>query len=170
VFVGGERDPMLHPDIRQVCENVKELCHKWYPKVQLTLEADALRLATAEYRHLLTIFHRPIVRFEAGSQKAFTAMTGEKAGSMKQAVDNLGRIELERWILLARFGKGAVDNSTDTEVKAWIVNLKDLKPAAVLIGGLAKNAKQKPATKARLEEIASQVGEKTGLSVEVLAD
>lgn len=171
VLVAGEKDPMLHPDIRQVCENVKELCHKWYPKVQLTLEAEALRLATAEYRHLLTIFHRPIVRFEAGTQKVFSSLTGERgAGSMKQAIENLEKIELERWILLARFGKAPADNSSDAEVKAWIGNLKNLKPAQVLIGGHPKDAKRKPAPKARLEEIASQVAEKTGLSVEVLDD
>ncbi len=171
LLLQGERDPMLHPDIREIAENLRELCNKWYPKAHFALEADALRLDTAEYRHLLTLFHRPIVRFEAGTQKVFGALSGEKPQALKQAVENLQRIELERWVLQARFQKGPVDNSTEAEVRAWVAHLKSLRPAQVQIYTVPKGHADKtlkPVTKARLEAIAGEVTEKTGLAVEIL--
>ncbi|MEO0651497.1 MAG: hypothetical protein AAFZ65_12550, partial [Planctomycetota bacterium] len=94
VVVGGSIDPMLHEDFREIAENLKELCKKWYPKVGMTLETKGLALHNADLRHCLTLFQRPIVRFEYGTQKSFAALTGAKPGDLKDVAENICRLEL----------------------------------------------------------------------------
>jgi len=170
VVVLGEVDPTLNPDFRAISENLRELCNKWHPKASLTLVSGAQGLDDADIRQALSCYDDPILRFEAGTQKTYAALTGAKPSVFKEVVQNLSKIELERITVAATFVRGDVDNSTESEVRAWVKHLGAIKPATVHVSTLAKidtKRKLKPITKARLETIANQVADKTGLPVEV---
>ncbi|QDU69861.1 hypothetical protein [Engelhardtia mirabilis] len=170
LVITGDRDPMEHGDFREIAENIKELQKKWFPKATMVLETRGFHMDTADLRHTLSLFDRPLVRFEYGTQKSFTALTGRKGTDLKDIVENLDKIELERWVLTATFVRGAADNSTPSEVKNWLKYVEDLKPGGVRIGTLAKEDKErklKPVTKTRMDEIEAQIAEKTGLQVEL---
>ena len=170
LVITGDRDPMEHEDFREIAENIKELQKKWFPKAAMVLETHGFHMDTADLRHTLSLFDRPLVRFEYGTQKSFSGLTGRKGGDLKEIVENLSKIELERWILTATFVRGGTDNSTASEVKNWLKYVEDLNPGGVRIGTLAKEDKErklKPVTKSRMDEITAQVAEKTGLQVEI---
>ena len=168
LVIAGDRDPMEHEDFREIAENLKELQKKWYPKAPMVLETDGFFLHTADLRHTLSLFERPLVRFEYATQKTFSAITGKPGSTFKEVVENLGKVELERWILNATFAQGTADNSSDAELKGWLKYVGELKPGTVRIGTLAKAKDgRKPITKSRLAEIEAEVTEKTGLPVEV---
>jgi len=172
LVVAGERDPMGHVEFRAIAENLKELHKKWFPKSALVLVAHGAYLSDADLRHTLNLFDRPMVRFEYGTQKSFTALTGRKGPELKEIASNICKIELERWILNATFvrGKGSADNSTDSEIKGWLKYVEEFKPGTVRIGTIPKAAAGrdlKPVPKARMREIEALVTEKTGLPVEM---
>ena len=172
IVVGGPVDPMLHEDFREIAENLKELCKKWYPKVGLTLETQALALHNADLRHCLTLFARPIVRFSYGTQKTFAGITGRKAGELKDVAENLGRVELERWIMEIVLVRGDVDNSTEAELRGIAKYAGEFKPGSIQVTTLAKanpENKTKPVTKTVLEKAVAKLAEKTGIQVEQVA-
>jgi hypothetical protein len=78
-------------------------------------------------------------------------------------------------VVQARFMRGDADNSGETEVKAWIKRLSEIRPREVhLINSeprptsrTAKKGKLVP--KSRLTEIAAEVTKKTGVPVQVFA-
>ena len=171
VLAGAEIDPMVNPEFREISENLRELVNKHHPKANLYLFCDGLHLDDPELRHSLVYFHKPIVDFEAGTQKTFAALTGRKPAAFKEVVENINKLELDKWILRARFVRGGIDNSGDSEVRAWIKYVAEFGPASVQVVTPAKaNSanKTKPITKTRLEGIAAEVAEKTGLEVETL--
>jgi wyosine [tRNA(Phe)-imidazoG37] synthetase (radical SAM superfamily) len=171
VVLVGQPDPMLHREFRDIAENLKELCKKWYPKVVLTLETRGLNLGTADLRHCLTLFDRPLVRFEYGTQKTFAALTGRKPQDLKDVAENIGRIDFERWVVEACFVRGEVDNTTDSELRAWMKYIEDWKPGGVRVTTTAKpntELKTKPVTKTKLQQIAEKTTEKCGVPVEVV--
>lgn len=170
VVVSGDTDPMLHEDFREIAENLKELCKKWYPKVGMTLETKALALHNADLRHCLTLFGRPIVRFEYGTQKTFAAITGQKPAMLKEVAENLGRVELERWIMEVRLVRGAADNSTESELRAIAKYATEFKPGSMLVSTPAKadpQTKLKPVSKTALDKAVATLADKTGLEVEI---
>lgn len=166
---GSKTDPTLHPDFREITENLRDLRNKWFNKAKLCLILDEPRLEVVELRHVLGIYDRVYLRMEWGTAKTFAAMTGRKSGEFANYLDNLGHVE--HLVVQARFLRGDVDNSTEAEVKAWVKKIGELKPREVAIlnaesKGSAKKAKS--ASKSRLNEIAAEVTEKTGITAAVV--
>lgn len=169
VVTGAERDPMAHPEFRQISENLRELMNKWYPKASLVLESNGQHLDDPEYRHALSSYHRPILSFEAGTQKTFAALTGRKPADFKDVCENLSKLELDRWILRANFVRGGPDNSTDSELKNWLGYVEKFNPALIQVSSQkTSEGKAKPVTKTRITEIAEKASAKTGVEVEII--
>jgi len=163
--VGAEFDPTLHPDFREITTNLRDLRNKWFPKAKLWLQADDPRFETPNVRHHLAVFDRVLVRFEWGTVKTFTSMSGRKGADLANLQANL--THLESLVVQARFGKGeGFDNSNEAEVKAWVKRMVEIRPREIhILSADAKLAhkKLKLATKSRLAEIAAEVVEKTGI-------
>ncbi len=171
VLVAGSIDPMTHPDFREISENLRELMRKWFPKAELVLYTPGSNLDDPELRHMLGVYDRPTVTLDAGTQKTYAKLTGAQPGKFKETIDNLAKLETERWVLHTNFMSGAVDNSTDSEVRFWTTNLSRMKPRKVQLSTLKKpdsERKLKPISKQRLTEIAERTAEKTGLTVEII--
>jgi len=166
---GDEFDPTLHPDFDEISLNLRELVNKHFNKAKLCLISNAPELERATVRHALVYYDRPMLRLEAGYQKTFQALTGEEGSVFKDRVANMNRLELERLVVAATFVRGDIDNSKDSEVKAWVKLLADIKPATVQIDTPKKatGTTSKPITKTRITQIAELVTEKTGIPVEI---
>lgn len=166
---GSKADPTLHPDFREITENLRDLRNKWFAKAKLCLILDEPRLEDSELRRVLAIYDKVFLRMEWGTAKTFAAMTGRKTADFAGYLDNLGQVD--HLVVQARFLRGDVDNSTETEVRAWIKKLAELKPREVAILGADAKAgakKSKTAPKSRLTEIAEEVTKKTGIPATVV--
>jgi len=171
VVEAGIEGPTNHPEFHQIAENVRQLLDKHFPKAVMCLLADATPLDSPNLRHALTFFDQTILRLDAGTQKTWAALTGSNPKEFKGVVESLGRLGADRLIVQTRFVRGEVDNSNENEVKAWIRQLTEIRPAGVHITtpAKAKGKKEIPITKSRMSEIAELVTTKTGIPVEVLA-
>lgn len=171
LVLAGSKDPTAHPEFHEISEMLRGLVNKWFPKADLCLVSNEPELDLAQARHALHFYDQPIVRLEAGTQKTFKALTGSPGTQFKAIVENLGKLEMERLILQARFVRGSTDNSTDAEVKAWLRTLANIKPAAIHISTPDKATRDglKPITKTRMGQIEAQIAEATGIPVEVCA-
>jgi hypothetical protein len=168
IVVHGDQDPASHPEFRAISENLRELTNKWFARSDLVLLSDSQNLDRTDVQIALALYDKPILRFEAGTQKTFKELTGARPTQFKEMVENLSRLELERMILQACFVRGAADNSTDSELKAWYKYVADFKPASVQIYTLPKATNDlKPVTKAKLEKIAAEVSDKVGIPCEI---
>ena len=168
IVVLGDQDPTTHPEFRAISENLRELTNKWFPRAQLCLLSDSNGLESPDVRIAISLYDKPILRLEAGTQKTFKSLTGSAPGLFKEQVEYLTKLELDRLILQACFVRGSADNSTDNELRSWLKYVENVHPAAVQIYTLprAKND-LKPITKTRLEKIAATVNEKTGIPCEI---
>jgi len=167
VLVAGEIDPLEHEDFRAISENLKDICKKWFPKAKLHLIAYPRFINSPGRSVALDYYHQVTMRLEAGTQKTFAAMTGEKGEVFKRVVDTLTRLDIGHLVVRARFVRGGIDNSTVSEVRGWIKCLAQIKPMRVEIKSPKKGvfAKTKPITATRMKEILAEVEEKTGLNV-----
>lgn len=171
MIIEGEKDPTTHPDFHEISENLRDLLSKHFPKAKFCLVSEAPVLTRAETRHAMTLYDQTFVQLDAGTQKTYAALTGGEPRAFKEIIENLGRLDSGRFVVQTRFVRGEVDNSNETEVRAWIKLLNEIKPSAVHIttSGKAGGKKERPVPKTRIAEIAELVAEKTGLPVEVAA-
>jgi wyosine [tRNA(Phe)-imidazoG37] synthetase (radical SAM superfamily) len=172
IAITGNLDPTRHHQLLTITENLRDLRNKWFPKADIAILTDGSNLEPADHRRALQIYDLPILRFEWGTVKTFTAMTGRKPEELKALATHL--TGMDRLILSSTFVQGGPDNSTDAEVKAWIKRVEELRPKEVQIQTIenpkARTAKPRAVPAARLEEIAAQLTEKTGIATTVLAE
>lgn len=171
LVTGKENDPTLHPEFREISENLKELAHKWFPRAKLTLEAGPLHLADAQARHVLTCYEQPILRFGAGTQKTFSGLTGAKGAELKRVVDDLAHIEHENLTFDVVLVRGDVDNTSASELRGIAGTLGATKASKIAVRTLAKattwnGKKLKAATKTQVEAAVAEFTAKTSCTVE----
>lgn len=170
LVVGSEVDPTLHPAFKEITENLRELRNKWFPRAKLCLISDDPDLERVEVRLALGSYDRPMIRFEAGTARTFARLTGHKSTRFRKLAAHLE--SLDRVSIQARFVRGEVDNSTDSEVEGWLRRLQEVGPREVLIS--SPNPRNRGKGKAQgipaglLKEIVEQVGDRTGADVTIV--
>jgi hypothetical protein len=166
ILVAGAEDPTNHPQLMEITENLRSLRDKWFGKAQLALQTNGKGLQMSDPRRALFLYDKPIVRFEWGTPKVFTAMTGRPAAGLGELATALR--SLDRLVVEATFVRGEPDNSNDAEVKAWVKRVAQLGPKEVhistLSSGAKKGSKARAVTATRLEQIAALLLAETGLT------
>ncbi len=166
LVVTGNLEPTDHPELVEVIENVRQLRDKWMGKAALCLVSRDLNPEAAHLRHVLGMFDKPIVRFEWGTAKAFQSDTKRPSSDLKALVDLL--TGLDKLILQASFTDGKDGNSAAAEIKNWIKKVGEIRPREVHLGS-PDGKSAKGLTAARLEKIAAELVETTGVPAHVFA-
>jgi wyosine [tRNA(Phe)-imidazoG37] synthetase (radical SAM superfamily) len=169
ITVAGNGDPTLHPRILEITENLRDLRNKWFPKASLNLISRAPSFDSPNLARALSIYDKPIFEFSAGSAKTYTALTRRSGAQYKALVELC--TGLSKLVVQAVFVTGGPDNSTEKEIASWIRKLEEIQPREIQITTVptVRGQKPKPLTAKKLEAIAEQVGEKTGLATSVVA-
>ncbi|MBI5435045.1 MAG: hypothetical protein HZA52_19580 [Planctomycetes bacterium] len=166
VTVVGNQDPTMHPSLLEIAENLRDLRNKWFPKADLSLISESTHLGSDEVRRALRVFDRPILRFEWGTQKLFSALTGRPAAEYKQLCEAL--TALDRLVIQANFGP---QNCAEADVKAWAKKVEELRPKEIQIlsnePAGKKSSKNKGLSNAKLEELATSISETAGIPTTV---
>ncbi len=172
ILVSGDIDPLQHEDFRAISENLKDIAKKWFPKAKLHLIGYPRFIDSPGRAVALDWFHQVTLRLEAGTQKTFSSMTGEKGDVYKRVIATLSRLDLGNLVIRARFVRGDVDNSTANEVRGWIKTLQTVKPARIEICSPKKAfiAKTKPITATRMKEILAEIEDKLGIPAEIVEE
>lgn len=172
VVIGTSADPTEHPDLREATENFRTLCNKWFPRAKLYIQTNAIDISSHSVRAALSIYDRILARFEWGTTKTFSALTGAKSTQMASLIKDMHYFD--NLIVMASIYRGDQDNSTDSEVKAWLKRLTEIKPNSVqIIKGLPFNPKDRNlrvAPPSAIKKIVEAIGEETGLAVTVHDD
>lgn len=170
LVTGTSADPTSHPDFKEITENLRELRNKWYPKAKLCLSCQDPHLDDAGVRIGVAAYDWPVMRLESGNAKTYSKLTGRKSTQLGKIVEQLS--SLERVIIRAEFVRGAVDNSTDSEVKSWIKRLQDVRPKEIQISSPNPRSSTKGGprgiSKSRLQEIVDMVSDQVGATVLVV--
>jgi hypothetical protein len=169
ILVAGVEDPTNHPQLMEITDNLRSLRDKWFGKAQLALQTTGLGLQMSDPRRALFLYDKPIVRYEWGTPKTFTAMTGRPAAGLTELATALRSID--RLVVEATFVRGEPDNSNDAEVKAWIKRVAQLGPKEVHIStvpagaaGAKKGGKARAVSATRLDQIAALLLAETGIT------
>jgi len=167
VVIGSQENPTQHPDIKEITENLRALRGKWYARAKLSIVSDTPEVSSSAVT-ALHMYDNLLQTYEWGSTKVFTATTGVKGTELAGLTKILG--SFENLVIRTRFYRGDLDNSSEREVKGWIKRLLEMGPREIEVikGSLPKSKKTVSAiTKTREQQILDEIGESTGLPVNV---
>ena len=170
VVVGQNSDPATHPDLQPITENLRALRDKWFNRAKMAIITKAPDLEDWGLRATLSMYDSLLYRFEFGTAKVYSALTGQPSTQLSKITRELS--SFDHLVVQASFFRGDLDNSTDAEVQNWIKKLRLLSPREVHILTPAgdRHKKVKPITPKRRQQIAAEAAEALGVEVSIHED
>lgn len=132
ITLAGNGEPTLHRDLVELVLGIKRLRDRYFPGVPVGILSDATRLARPHVRRALELLDLRCMKFDAADEatwKRINAPLGPTDfDAMVDALKALADI-----VLQSMFIQGAIDNTEEAHLRAWIEAVGSIKPRAVQV-------------------------------------
>ncbi|MBN1820719.1 MAG: radical SAM protein [Prolixibacteraceae bacterium] len=176
ITFAGNGEPTLHPDFAKIINDTIELRNKFSPDARIAV------LSNATMVHKKSVF-KALLKIEDNIQKLDSAFEDTikimdcptKSFNLDKTVEQLtgfnGKVIIQTMFLKGEYEGQQFDNTTETELEAWLKLLKKINPSQVMIYTIARDTPVdtlKKIPEQELNRIASKA-KKVGLKVQVSA-
>lgn len=129
----GNGEPTLHPHFAEIVLDVQKLRNSYYPDAKISVLTNAWQLDKPAVLDGLRLVDNAILKLDSAVPQTLLAMNRPVSPtfSMENLVEQLASFQ-GRCIIQTMFLRGAgVDNTTPTEIAAWLGALKRIQPSLV---------------------------------------
>jgi len=170
----GNGEPTMHPDFLEIMKGTLKLRSKYYPASKVVVLSNSALLSNKKVVEALLLADLRVMKLDVGTEKVYqkinkplSKITLSKV--VKQLRQFKGDLYIQSLFLRAPEKGSVIDNTTNSEVAAWLKLLTEIKPAHVMIYTVDREAPMKSVEKisaVKLNEIRDKVNA-LGLSAEV---
>ena len=174
ITFAGNGEPTIHPDFQGVIDDTIETRNKYFPNAKISVLSNATRICDEKTVNALKKVDNCILKLDSAINETAKAIDRPVGGySVENTVSLLkqfgGKFVLQTMFLKGVVGGKTIDNTTDTEVDAWLKIVEELRPETVMIYTIDRDTPEKNLEKAThedLEKIRQRV-EKLGIKITV---
>lgn len=174
ITFAGNGEPTIHPAFAEVIEDTIVLRNKWMPQAQISVLSNASQLNKIKVTNALKKIDRNILKLDAGTEETYLKINqAQKHLKFNRIVDYLksfdGNVIIQTLFLRGENEGQFFDNTTDSEVQAWLNLLQEIKPQSVMLYPIDRDTPAENLEKIeknKLSEIAKRV-EDLGIRTEV---
>lgn len=174
ITFAGNGEPTIHPDFQGVIDDTIETRNKYFPNAKISVLSNATRICDEKTVNALKKVDNCILKLDSAINETAKAIDRPVGGySVENTVSLLkqfgGKFVLQTMFLKGVVGGKTINNTTDTEVDAWLKIVEELRPETVMIYTIDRDTPEKNLEKAThedLEKIRQKV-EKLGIKITV---
>lgn len=175
ITFAGNGEPTMHPDFPSIISDTLQLRGEICPKARVAVLSNSTMLHKPKVVEALKKVDDNILKLDSGIP-ATIRLIDQPVGrfDLQSVVNNLkqfdGHLVIQTMFIRGSFQGKPFDNTTDTELTAWIELLQQIQPQTVMIYTIARDTPASDLQKVPiedLEKIAFRVREETGLEVQV---
>ncbi len=138
ITFAGNGEPTLHPSFEEIIETTIGLRNRYYPEARIAVLSNATRIHHPKVFYALKRIEDRILKLDAGSEAMFQLIDmPEKGITLDQITDDLkkfnGDVIIQTLFLRGVFNGKTVDNTTESEINAWLDRLHRIRPRRVMI-------------------------------------
>lgn len=174
ITFAGNGEPTMHPDFDIIIDAVILLRNSYLPDVKITVLSNSALLGNKKVFDALLKIDKRVLKLDAGNTNMLNLIDMPLANrDINWYIEKLklfnGNVIIQTIFLKGNHDGIYIDNTTDKEVRDWIVALKEIKPKEVMIYTIDRET---PATglekidKEKLNEICLTLN-KEGISANV---
>ena len=163
----GNGEPTLHPHFPEIVAGIRRLRPTLAPDLKLAIFSNATTVTQPKVRATLQHFDAPILKLDASDPATFAAVNCP-APAIELADIIAGMQEIPNLIIQSVLIAGDVSNIQDTALEAWMASLAALQPSHVQIYSTDYPVPDEGVERVppyKLQQIAEQVHERTGLTI-----
>jgi wyosine [tRNA(Phe)-imidazoG37] synthetase (radical SAM superfamily) len=165
ITFAGNGEPTIHPDFAAVIDDTVKLRNKYFPQAEITVLSNSTMLHKKEVFDALNKVENNVLKLDTAIEETYRNLNQPCAKiSLQTLIDNIKKFK-SRQIIQALFIRGNsngkwIDNTTESEIMAWLEVIKDIAPRFVMIYPIARTTPApglEKIPKAELDKISSRV-------------
>lgn len=159
ITFSGNGEPTLHPNFSEIIDYTILCRNKYYPDVKISVLTNAMHISKESVFKTLQKVDNNILKLDSAFIDTVQIMDCPNSStySIEKQVALFKKFE-GNFILQTMFLKGThdgkeIDNTTDTEVQAWLEVIKETNPREVMIYTIDRETPEKNLEKIPLETL-----------------
>ncbi len=177
ITFAGNGEPTLHKDFDKIIDDTLCLRDKYYPDAKISVLSNSTRIDRPKVFNALLRVDNNILKFDSAINHTYHLIDQPVGKDKNITVEWLiehfkkfnGKLIIQTMFIRGEYKGEKFDNTTETEVSAWLRALEEIKPEQVMIYTIDRDTPVQNLEKISLNElnsIAEKVREK-GLNVSV---
>jgi wyosine [tRNA(Phe)-imidazoG37] synthetase (radical SAM superfamily) len=171
ITFAGNGEPTMHPDFEAIIDDTIALRDRLCPSAKVSVLSNATMIGRESVRRALKRVDNNILKLDSAFDQT-VQLVNNPCGSYSVAdvVENLrkfdGEFILQTMFLRGEYNGQSVDNTTDSEVEAWLHIVEELRPKKVMVYSLDRDTPCKTLTKVEREELQQIASRVEALGIE----
>lgn len=165
ITFAGNGEPTLHPEFEGIIDDTVELRNRLTPKARIAVLSNATMLHKPAVARALMRVDDNIQKLDSAFEETVRLIDCPASNfRLDRVVENLkafnGKVIIQTLFLKGEFKGEVVDNTTETEIAAWLKLLTEIQPSQVMIYTIARDTPAAGLVKVKvgkLQEIAERV-------------
>ena len=175
ITFAGNGEPTMHPDFAGIIDDTLFIRNELCPSARIAVLSNSTMLHKPKVVEALKKIEDNILKLDSGFAETIRILD-QPVGrfNLQSVVKNIqqfeGQLIIQTMFIRGEFKGTAIDNTTETEVSAWIALLQQIRPRLVMIYTIARDTPANDLRKVPIDElevIAARVKKETGLEVQV---
>ena len=164
ITFAGNGEPTIHPEFGKIIDDTIKLRDTYFPHAKVTVLSNASTLGKPEIVSALTKIDKNILKLDAGTEETFRLINHPRPGlKLSDIVKKLksfnGTLIIQTLFVRGEYKGNRIDNTTAAELDAWLANLKEIKPAYVMIYPVDRQTAAEGLERISIDEL-SEISEK----------
>jgi len=174
ITFSGNGEPTLHPEFPEIIDDTIELRNKYIPEAKISVLTNATNIHKERVFNALKKIENNILKLDSAildtvkliDCPASPSYTIQKQIELFNKFD--GNFILQTMFLRGSHNGKKVDNTTETEISAWLEIVKATRPREVMIYTIDRETPEKDLIKVPIDEL-TQIGNKVeALGIKVI--
>ena len=174
ITFAGNGEPTMHPYFSEIIDETISARDKYYPTAKISVLTNSTMLKNDRVFNALKKVDNNILKIDSAFEKTINLIN--KPRGKYSLIDIINRIKqfetdyvIQTMFLKSNYNGKFVDNTTETEVNAWLEIIKDLQPKEVMIYSLDRETPADKLTKIPIEKLQEIANKVTQLGINVIA-
>ena len=138
ITFAGNGEPTMHPDFENIIDDTIALRNELCPTAKVSVLSNATQIHRADVRNALLKVDNNILKLDSAFAQTVQLMNKPVGNySVEKIVSNMqlfeGRMILQTMFLRGEYQGGAIDNTSESEVAAWLKLVEKIRPSKVMV-------------------------------------
>lgn len=170
----GNGEPSLHPNFKQIIEDTIGLRNRYYPKAKVSVLSNATCIQQESVYQALQLVDNNILKLDSAVEDtvALINQPNDRFFSIEKTIQSLasfnGHVIIQTLFFSGHYNGHFIDNTSRSEVDAWLKALHVIRPKQVMIYSLDRATPAQNLIKASPETLTLIAEKVKALGIETL--
>ena len=158
ITFAGNGEPTMHPDFENIIDDTIALRNELCPTAKVSVLSNATQIHRADVRNALLKVDNNILKLDSAFNQTVQLMNKPVGNySVEKIVSDMkhfeGRMILQTMFLRGEYQGCTIDNTSETEVAAWLKLVEEIRPSKVMVYSIDRDTPCQTLQKVGKEEL-----------------